>query len=82
MVCLRSRGGFSAMAFSIESSAVRAVRKAIADEVMLMADGTPASVTHQDTLRRHDGGWRISRRVITPQRTPLGGVHLTDAGTR
>jgi hypothetical protein len=43
---------------------------------MLMADGTLASVTHLDTLRRHDGGWRISRRVITPQLTPLGGAHL------
>jgi SnoaL-like domain len=55
---------------------------ALSKGFMLMADGTPASVTHQDTLRRHDGGWRISRRVITPQRTPLGGIHLTDAGNR
>lgn len=46
---------------------------------MLMADGTPSSVTHLDTLRRQDGGWRISRRVITPQRIPLGGVHLAAA---
>ena len=46
---------------------------------MLMADGTLASATHRDTLRRHDGGWRISRRVITPQRTPLGGARLADA---
>jgi hypothetical protein len=48
--------------------------------LMLMANGTPASVTHLDTLRRHDGGWRISRRVILAQRTPLGGAHLADAG--
>ena len=33
-------------------------------------------------LRRHDGGWRISRRVISPQLTPLGGAHLADAGDR
>jgi hypothetical protein len=24
--------------------------------------------------RRHDGGWRIGRRVISPQRTPVGGA--------
>ncbi len=50
--------------------------------LMLMADGTPASVTHLDTLRRQDGGWRISRRVILAQRTPLGGAHLADVGER
>jgi len=49
---------------------------------MLMANGTFASVTHLDTLRRHNGGWRISHRVISPQRTPLGGAHLADAGDR
>jgi hypothetical protein len=36
--------------------------------LVIMADGTFASVTHRDTLRHHDGGWRISRRVITAQR--------------
>jgi hypothetical protein len=50
--------------------------------LMIMADGTFASVTHLDTLRRHNGGWRISHRVISPQRTPLGGAHLVDAGDR
>ena len=50
--------------------------------LMLMANGTPASVTHLDTLRHHDGGWRISRRVILAQRTPLGGAYLADAGDR
>ena len=50
--------------------------------LMIMADGTIGSVTHVDTLRRGDGGWRISRRVITPQRTPLGGVHLAGADAR
>ena len=50
--------------------------------LMLRADGTLASVTHLDTLRRHYGGWRISRRVITPQLTPLGGAHLAGAGDR
>jgi hypothetical protein len=50
--------------------------------LMIMADGAFASVTHLDTLRRHDGGWRISHRVISPQHTPLGGAHLADAGDR
>ena len=49
---------------------------------MIMSDGTAGSVTHLDTLRRHDGRWRISRRVILAQRTPLGGVHLAPAGDR
>ncbi|MFI5912842.1 nuclear transport factor 2 family protein [Dactylosporangium sp. NPDC051541] len=45
--------------------------------LMIMADGTPASVTHQDTLHRQPEGWRITHRRITPQHTPLGGAHLT-----
>jgi hypothetical protein len=48
--------------------------------LIIMADGSVASVTHFDTLRRDDGSWRISRRVIQAQRTPLGGLHLTHAG--
>jgi hypothetical protein len=54
---------------------------ALSKGLILMADGTVASVTHLDTLRRQDRGWRISRRVISPQRTPLGGASLADAGT-
>jgi hypothetical protein len=53
---------------------------ALSKGLMLMADGTVASVTHLDTLRRQDRGWRISRRVISPQRTPLGGARPADAG--
>ena len=55
---------------------------ALSKGLMLRGDGTLASVTHLDTLRRHDGGWRISRRVISPQRAPLGGAHLAGAGDR
>jgi hypothetical protein len=55
---------------------------ALSKGLMIMADGTFASVTHRDTLRRHDGAWRISRRVISPQRTPLGGAWLADAGNQ
>jgi len=47
--------------------------------VRVVAEVILASVTHRDTLRRHDGSWRISRRIITPQRTPLGSAYL--AGT-
>ena|SRR5215469_12232723 len=50
--------------------------------LMIMADGTFASVMHLDTLRRHNGGWRISHRVILAQRTPLGGAHLANADDR
>jgi SnoaL-like domain len=50
--------------------------------LILMANGSVASVTHLDTLRRGEGGWRISRRVILAQRTPLGGLHLTHPGER
>ena len=55
---------------------------ALSKGLILMADGTVASVTHLDTLRRQDRGWRISRRVISPQRTPLGGARPADAGNR
>jgi hypothetical protein len=50
--------------------------------LMIMADGTIGSVTHADTLRRQPDGWRISRRVIRPQRTPMNGVYLTSAAER
>ncbi|MDQ2815166.1 MAG: nuclear transport factor 2 family protein [Actinomycetota bacterium] len=55
---------------------------ALSKGLVLLADGTVASVTHLDTLRRQDGGWRISRRVISPQRIPLGGARPADAGNR
>jgi SnoaL-like domain len=55
---------------------------ALSKGLMLRTDGTLASVTHRDTLRRYDGGWRISRRAISPQHTPLGGAHLAEAGEK
>jgi hypothetical protein len=40
--------------------------------LLLMSDGRVQAVSHDDTLRRVNGGWRISRRVITPlQRTAV-----------
>ncbi|MBR7836760.1 nuclear transport factor 2 family protein [Actinospica durhamensis] len=50
--------------------------------LIIMADGSVGSVTHRDTLRLENGSWRISRRVILAQRTPLGGLHLTHAAER
>ena len=47
--------------------------------LIIMADGSVGSVTHRDTLRYANSSWRISRRVILAQRTPLGGLHLTHA---
>ncbi|WP_119728074.1 nuclear transport factor 2 family protein [Thermomonospora amylolytica] len=37
------------------------------------ADGTCASVTYEDTVRRGPDGWRITRRKVLPRRVPLGG---------
>lgn len=48
---------------------VRATSKGIG----IMADGTCASVTYEDTLVHGDAGWRISYRRIRPHRAPLGG---------
>jgi hypothetical protein len=37
--------------------------------LMVFADGRLESVNHLDTLHRHHGDWRISRRIISPVRT-------------
>jgi 3-phenylpropionate/cinnamic acid dioxygenase small subunit len=34
--------------------------------LMIMADSSFHAVTHTDSLRRHEGHWRLARRVITP----------------
>ncbi|MFC4244416.1 nuclear transport factor 2 family protein [Gryllotalpicola reticulitermitis] len=47
---------------------------------MLTGDGHMRSVTHHDVLRRTAAGWRIARRTIVPQRSPLGGLLDTSAG--
>jgi hypothetical protein len=36
--------------------------------LMIMGSGAIQGVTHEDTLRRHHGSWRISRRTVTPAR--------------
>lgn len=38
--------------------------------LMIMATGTTQGVTYDDTLRRDEGHWRISRRIITPAGRP------------
>ena len=47
--------------------------------LMIMADGSLHAVVYDDTLRRHDRSWCISRRIITPVRTPSAGTPLNDA---
>jgi ketosteroid isomerase-like protein len=39
--------------------------------LMIMATGTTQGVTYDDTLRREQGHWRVSRRVITPAGRPV-----------
>ncbi|ACU37584.1 nuclear transport factor 2 family protein [Actinosynnema mirum] len=38
--------------------------------LLLMADGKVESIVMADDVRRHAGGWRIARHVVTPQRAP------------
>lgn len=38
----------------------------------ISADGTSGSVVYEDTFRREDRGWRISRRKVLARRKPLG----------
>jgi ketosteroid isomerase-like protein len=39
--------------------------------LMIMADGQMLAVNHDDVLEHLDGGWRISRRTITPARPTI-----------
>ena len=50
--------------------------------LVIRADGTLGSVNHLDTVIRRDGQWRISRRVITAQRTPMNRAPLAHADAR
>ena len=43
--------------------------------LMIMDTGAVQGVTYDDTLRRHEGQWRISRRVITPAGRPAPTAH-------
>ena len=39
--------------------------------LMIMADRQLHAVSYDDLLEHHDGAWRISRRTITPARSPI-----------
>jgi hypothetical protein len=48
--------------------------------IVVLADGRTGSATYLDTLRREDGRWLISHRIVLARRTPLNGAHRTDRG--
>lgn len=52
----------------VDGDCVRTRCKAIA----VNADGSCGSSTYIDTLRREDGGWRLSHRVVLARRAPVG----------
>jgi len=39
--------------------------------LLLMPDGTLTGVVHHDVLRRGPAGWRIARRLLVPQGSPV-----------
>jgi hypothetical protein len=43
--------------------------------IVVMADGRCGTATYIDTLRKNDGRWRISRRIVQSHRIPLNGAH-------
>ncbi|MEV4623014.1 nuclear transport factor 2 family protein [Asanoa sp. NPDC049573] len=45
--------------------------QALSKYLGVMADGSVASGTYEDTLKLSDDGWRITRRVVRPRRVPL-----------
>jgi hypothetical protein len=50
--------------------------------IAVREDGSCASATYIDTLRRENGRWRISHRVILRRRTPLSGAHIASREAR
>lgn len=50
--------------------------------VVVLRDGRCGSATYLDTLRYHDGSWRISSRIVQPHRIPLGGAHKSNPPTQ
>lgn len=43
--------------------------------IAVLGDGRCGTATYIDTLRKDDGRWRISHRIIKPHRAPLNGAH-------
>jgi hypothetical protein len=46
--------------------------EALSKGLGVYADGACGSVTYEDLAVRTAAGWRITRRVVTPRRAPLG----------
>jgi hypothetical protein len=51
----------------VSDGTVRALSKYLG----VMTDGSVASGTYEDTLKRGDNGWRITHRAVRPRRVPL-----------
>jgi hypothetical protein len=47
--------------------------------LVVKEDGRCGSATYVDTLRRENGRWRISHRIILARRNPLNGAHAANA---
>jgi 3-phenylpropionate/cinnamic acid dioxygenase small subunit len=45
--------------------------------IVVLADGRSGSATYVDSLRRDDGRWKISHRMVQARRIPLNGAHIT-----
>ena len=45
--------------------------RALSKYLGVMTDGSVGSGTYEDTIKKHDDGWRITHRVIRPRRVPL-----------
>jgi hypothetical protein len=45
--------------------------QALSKGLGVMADGSVGSVSYEDSLKKGDGGWRITHRVVRPRRVPL-----------
>lgn len=45
--------------------------------IVVLSGGGCGTATYIDTLRHDRGRWRISHRIVKPQRVPLNGAHVT-----
>jgi hypothetical protein len=62
---------------SVGSDCVKTECKAL----VVKTDGRCGSATYLDTLRRENGRWRISHRIVLARRTPLAGTRIADSHT-
>jgi hypothetical protein len=70
-----SASGHAPIAHFVTNTILTSTREgeatALSKCLMIMATGTIQGVTYDDTLRRYQGQWLISRRVITPAGRPV-----------